>query len=118
MSQFLLSVQMVQGVEPLSPATKEQMYADVRGFNAKLQAAGALVFAGGLHSPDLASVVCVEDGKIVRSGRPFAEGKEHLGGLWIIEANDFAAALDWAEQATRAYRGPVEVRPFQDAPKL
>jgi len=33
---------------------------------------------------------------------PFAETKEQLGGLWIIEATDLDAALEWAAQGSAA----------------
>ncbi len=45
---------------------------------------------------------------------PFTESKEHIGGVWIIEAIDLDAALAWATRATRACGEPVEVRPFQE----
>jgi hypothetical protein len=45
---------------------------------------------------------------------PFAEGKEHVGGFWVIRAADLDAALDWAAQAAQACAAPVEVRPFQE----
>jgi hypothetical protein len=72
------------------------------------------VFAGGLHPPSSASVVRIEDGEVLTTDGPFAEGKEHIGGFWVIKAYDLDAALAWAARATRACAGPVEVRPFQD----
>jgi hypothetical protein len=46
---------------------------------------------------------------------PYVEGKEHIGGLSIIQAADLDAALDWARKLARALVVlPVEVRPFQD----
>ena len=44
---------------------------------------------------------------------PDAETKEQMGGFWVIEADDFDAALEWARKATVACEGPVELRPFQ-----
>jgi hypothetical protein len=44
---------------------------------------------------------------------PFAEGKEFIGGLTIIEAPDLDAALAWARRSARATTLPIEVRPFQ-----
>jgi hypothetical protein len=51
---------------------------------------------------------------MVTTDGPFAESKAHLGGFWVIKTQDLDAALAWAERATRACQGPVEVRPFQD----
>jgi hypothetical protein len=114
MTQYMLSVHYVEGEEPPSEAEMQQMFADVDKLNAKMEEAGIWVFAGGLQTPDIATVVRAEDGDIVTTDGPFAESKEHVGGFWVIEVPDMDAALDWAGQATVACRGPVEVRPFQD----
>jgi hypothetical protein len=42
---------------------------------------------------------------------PYMEGKEHVGGLWVIAAPDLDAALEWARRASEATTLPVEVRP-------
>lgn len=114
MSQYLLSVHYVEGEETPPDDVVQQMYADVDKLNQKMQDEGVWVFAGGLHTPDTATVVRSEDGEIVMTDGPFAEAKEQIGGFWVIEAEDLDAALDWASQATVACQGPVEVRPFQD----
>jgi hypothetical protein len=114
MKQYLLSVHHAEG-DPMPDAeTMQQMFADVDTLNSQMQTEGAWVFAGGLTGPQDATVVRAEDGEIVTTDGPFAESKEHLGGFWVIKAQDLDAALAWAERATRACRGPVEVRPFQD----
>jgi hypothetical protein len=116
MKQYLMSVHMVEGAQEPAPETIQQMYADVEKFNAKLQAEGAWVFAGGLHPADTATVVRIQDGEVLTTDGPFAETKEQLGGFWVIKAPDLDAALAWAADATKACRAPVEVRPFQDEP--
>jgi hypothetical protein len=55
-----------------------------------------------------------EGGELLMTDGPFAEGKEHIGGFWVIIAPDLDAALEWAAKATRACAAPVEVRPFQN----
>lgn len=114
MSQYLLSVYYEEGQEPPSDEAIQQMYADVDAVNAKMREAGAWVFAGGLHTPDVATVVRSDNGTILTTDGPFPESKEQIGGFWVIEAADLDEALDWASQATVACQGPVEVRPFQD----
>ena len=79
-----------------------------------MQAAGAWVFAGGLHPPSTATVVRVADGEVLMTDGPFAEGKEHIGGFWVIRAPDLDAALGWASKAAVACRLPIEVRPMAD----
>lgn len=114
MKQYLLSVHHVEGEPMPDPETIQQMFKDVEALNQEMQDQGVWIFAGGLETPDVSTVVREQDGQIVTTDGPFAEAKEHLGGFWVIKAPDLDAALEWAQKATRACRGPVEVRPFQD----
>ena len=114
MKQYLLAVHGVEG-EPLpSEEEMQQRFKAVDAFNAEVQAAGAWVFAGGLHPPSTATVVRAQSGQVVTTDGPFAETKEYLGGFWVIKADDLDAALDWAAKGSAACGGPVEVRPFQE----
>lgn len=117
MKQYLLSVHAVEGSPQRSPEDMEQAYRNVAAFNAELRAAGAWVFAGGLFPPSTATVVRQHDGEVLITDGPFAEGKEHIGGVWVIEASDLDDALAWATKATGACGEPVEIRPFQEIPE-
>jgi hypothetical protein len=114
MKQYLLSVHMVDDTPPPAPEEMQAIYQRMNELNAELQEAGAWVFAGGLHPPSTATVVRVHDGETLLTDGPFAEGKEHVGGFWVIKAPDLDAALSWAAKSTVACGQPVEVRPFQD----
>ena len=117
MTQYLMSVHMVEGEPEPTPEAMEQAYKDVDALNQQMRDAGVWVFAGGLHPATTATVVRVEEGEVLTTDGPFAETKEQLGGFWVIEASDLDAALAWAAKATRACLAPVEVRPFQDDPE-
>ena len=117
MKQYLLAVHMVEGEPVPSEAQMQEAYKAVDALNADLKAAGAWVFAGGLHPPATATVVRAQSGKVVTTDGPFAETKEQLGGFWIIQAPDLDAALDWAAKGSAACGDPVEVRPFQQVPE-
>jgi hypothetical protein len=113
MKQYLLSVYHPEG-SIAEPEVMAKIRADVGALNTELQQAGAWVFAGGLYPSSTATVVRVDgDGVLVTDG-PFVEGKEHVGGLWVIEAPDLDSALEWGRKATRACAVPIEVRPFQE----
>lgn len=112
MKQYLLGVYHPDDLAP--PADVDQMMKDVDALNEELRAAGAWVFAGGLYPSSTATVVRLSGTDVLTTDGPFIEGKEHVGGLWIIKAPDLDAALEWARKATRACRIPVEVRPFQE----
>lgn len=113
--KYMLSVFHVDGDPELSPQATEKMFRDVSALNSEMQAAGAWVFAGGLHPSTTASVVRVQDGAALTTDGPFTEAKEHIGGFWVIQAEDLDAALAWAAKATVACVQPIEVRPFQEA---
>ena len=115
MTQYLLSVHNIEGAEPPSQELMEKMFRDVDAVNEEIKAAGAWVFAGGLHPASTATTVRVANGEVLFTDGPFAETKEQIGGFWVIEAADLDAALAWASKATVACQSPVEVRPFQDA---
>jgi len=114
MKQYMLTVHDVEGTPMPAPEVIQKMYADVEAFNDELRSAGVWVFAGGLHPPSTATVVKVQDGGVLTTDGPFAEGKEHVGGFWVIKAPELDAAVAWAAKATVACAAPVEVRPFQD----
>jgi hypothetical protein len=111
--QYLLSVYQPEGPVP-PPEVLERIMGNLDALNQELKAAGAWVFAGGLHPPSTATVVRLKDGKVLTTDGPFAEGKEHLGGFTIVKAPDLDAALEWGRRLARASTLPVEVRPFQD----
>ena len=112
MKQYLLSVYQPTGGQ-LEPEQLDRVMADVDALARELKDAEAWVFAGGLADPGTATVLRPGDGGVLTTDGPFAEGKEHLGGLCIIKAADLDAALERGRQAALATTLPIEVRPFQ-----
>ena len=113
MKLYLLSVIQPDG-DPPPPEVLGEVMKRVEAWRHELKGAGAWVFGGGLHPPSTATVLRAHEGKVVMTDGPFAEGKEHLGGLTIIRAPDLDAALEWGRKAARAITLPIEVRPFQE----
>ena len=112
MQQYLLSIYQPAG-DPPPPEVLEPMMRALGALNQELKAAGAWVFTGGLYPPSTATVVRTRDGDLLLTDGPFAEGKEHIGGIYIIRAPDLDAALAWARRVSQATPLPIEVRPFQ-----
>ena len=114
MTQYLLSVHSVEGKvsAPMSDEQMQQSYKQISALEEELKSAGAWVFSGRLHEPDTATVVRMSNGQLLTTDGPFAESKEHLGGFYIIEAEDLDAALAWASKVTAAVMEPIEVWPF------
>jgi hypothetical protein len=113
MRQYLLSLYQPDG-EPPAPEVLEKVMSDLDALNQEIKAAGAWVFTGGLHPASTATVLRLKDGDVLMTDGPYVEGKEHVGGFWIITAPDLDSALEWGRKAARASTLPIEVRPFQD----
>ena len=114
MSQYLLSMHTVAGADrpQQTPEQMQEFMERINTLEADMEAQGAFVFTGGLHGPDAATVVRRTNGELVTMDGPFAESKEHIGGFYVINADDLDAALDWAGKVTDAIGHPIEVRPF------
>jgi hypothetical protein len=114
MTKYLLSVHSVEGevADPMTEEEMQQSWKQIQALNEELRSAGAWVFSGRLTEPDTATVVRMSGGEVLTTDGPFAEAKEHLGGFYIIEAEDLDAALAWASKATAAVGKPIEVRPL------
>jgi len=93
----------------------QQSWKQIQVLNEELKSAGAWLFSGRLHEPGTATVVRIADGEVVTTDGPFVEAREHLGGFYIIEAEDLDAALVWASRAAAAVGKPIEVWPFAAA---
>jgi len=89
-------------------ATPDEMTA-IHAFNGRLKAEGHWVFAGGLGS---GTVIDNRGEEPMFTDGPFLESKEHLAGLWIIEAADIDVALKLAVEASKHCNRKIEVRPF------
>ena len=114
MTQYLLSVHYVDGVGATPEAEMEEAFEATGRFNDEIQADGSWVFAGGLHTPDMSTVVDATGAETITTDGPFSEAKEHIGGFWVVEAPDLDAALALAARGSAACRAKVEVRPFHD----
>jgi hypothetical protein len=112
MKRYLLSIYQPDG-DPPPADVLEQIASDIQTVNAELRAAGAWVFSGGLHAPSTATVIDPRSDELPMTDGPYVEGKEHIGGLSIIQANSLDEALSWARKLARATTLPIEVRPFQ-----
>lgn len=93
----------------------EPMIRELDAINREMKAAGVWVFSGGLHDPSTATVARYNGNEVLITDGPFAEAKEFLGGLTIIDVPDLDAALGWAAKFSQVTTLPIEVRPFQEA---
>jgi hypothetical protein len=82
-------------------------------WNEAMREGGHHVFTTGLQSVRTAKTVRNRNGRVRITDGPFAETKESLGGLTIIEAKDLDEALELVSKFP-ARLTSVEVRPIMD----
>jgi hypothetical protein len=73
-------------------------------------------FAGGeaLQSARMAKTLRFEKGKVVVTDGPFAETKEQLGGILVLEARDLNHAVELMSKHPGVGVGPFEIRPADE----
>ncbi len=101
------------------PAHAAGYWAAWPAYTAALIEAGVLSGGAGLEGPDTAATIRFGAGGAHASGHqvqdgPFADTKEQLGGIYIIDVPDFDAAMKWAARMPLTLGGAVEVRPNLD----
>ena len=79
--------------------------------NEQLTASGELVAAEALDLPTSAKHVEIRDGQTVASDGPFAEAKEYLAGLYLVDTETMDRAIEIAGMIPEASVGMIEVRP-------
>ena len=109
MPRYLVAIHHPDNYDP--SLESQAMLNDIHALNREMLAAGARVFAGGLHDATRAKSVREQpDGKVLVTDGPYLETKEHIGGFWILECADMEEAVAWARKGVAAIRGQVEVR--------
>jgi hypothetical protein len=84
-------------------------------FGEAAAAAGVLVVCDALEAADTATTVRVDGGRRHVTDGPFAETKEQLGGVILLEVADLDEAMQWAERTPWNREGCVtEIRPIMD----
>jgi hypothetical protein len=108
---------LIYGEEPGSDVPDDAMAAEMEAYNAftrHISERGAYKGGEALQPTAMATTVRVRDGRTLTTDGPFAETKEALGGLYIVEAADLDEAIGYAAMIPGATHGSIEVRPIVD----
>lgn len=100
-----------KNMDALSQEESDRLTHESLAYDRELQRRGHFVFAQALQPTTTAVTVRVRSGKVSATDGPFAETKEHLGGLIVVEARDLNEAVQLATQAPMARVASLEVRP-------
>ena len=87
-------------------------------YDEQLRANGHFKGGEGLQPADTAMTLRCANGRIVVTDGPFAETKEQLGGILILEARDLNHAVDLISKHPGAQFGPWEIRPAADLDEM
>jgi hypothetical protein len=78
-----------------------------------IRSSGRLIVTEALQGVRTAATVRVRHGSLSVTDGPFAETKEQLGGIFLIEAEDLNDAIQTASRWPSARLGSIEVRPVE-----
>jgi hypothetical protein len=112
----------------IEPGKFEEMTEDERNavldecfeHNDHLRASGHLVAEVALQPPETAVTLRSKNGKVATTDGPYAETKEQVGGIQILEARDLNHAIQLVSQLPgfRYGLGPIEMRPVADLDEM
>src|SRR5512145_3072206 len=115
MKYLCLAYEEERVLDALTPEEWAALRAETLDYVEALRASGRLLVAHPLQSVRTAATVRVRNGRASTTDGPFAETKETLGGIFLIEARDLNEALRIAAKWPSARFGSIEVRPIDEA---
>ncbi len=106
--------------EEMSEGERQARFDDCFAYNDHLRANGHLVAEVALQPPETALTLYWKNGKVATTDGPYAETKEQLGGIHILEARDLNHAVQLISQQPgfKYGLGPIEIRPIADLSEM
>lgn len=101
-----------------SEAEQNAMVDRCCAYDDELRANGHFKGGEALQPPNTAMTLRPVNGRIVVTDGPFAETKEQLGGIMILEARDLNHAVELISKHPGAKAGPWEIRPAADLTEM
>jgi len=106
---FLIGV----GGQPVAAdAPRDPSEMDIDDWVEEMDARGTRIIGDRLRPAADATTVQVRGGELLVTDGPYAEGKDYIAGIDIIEAADLDEAIDVARRHPMAHGGIIEIRPF------
>lgn len=99
----------------MPPAEAQQFVDACLAYDDELRRGGHFLGGEALDSARKAVTLGVKEGKVVVTDGPFAETKEMLGGILLLEARDLNHAIELMSKHPGVKMGPFEIRPANEA---
>lgn len=100
--------------ENLSESERNAMLDACFSYDDGLRRNGHCPGGEALQPPGTAKTLRWQSGKVLVTDGPYAETKEQLGGILVLEARDLNHAIQLLSQHPGVKYGPFEVRPAAD----
>ncbi len=94
------------------------IFKEYASYSAELQASGKMLSCEPLDPTSTATTIRVRSGKTVTTDGPFADTKEQLGGIYVIDVEDLNEAMAWAAKIPDARTGSIEIRPLMNVSEM
>jgi hypothetical protein len=118
MKYALLIYAAEQGWAEKSEEEQGRMYAEYMNYTIELKKSGKMLSCEPLNPTPTATTIRVRNGKTVPTDGPFADTKEQLGGIYVVDVKDLDEAISWASKIPDAQNGSIEIRPLMDVPEI
>src|SRR5499427_1287053 len=102
----------------MSKEEKGRLYNDYWAYSVELKKSGKMLSCEPLDPTTTATTIRVRSGKTVPTDGPFADTKEQLGGVYVVDVKDLDEAMAWASKIPDACRGSIEIRPLMNVPEM
>ena len=100
--------------QSMSQQETQQMMDACFAYDDILRRGGHFIGGEALQAADNAITLRYRDGSIQKTDGPYAETKEQIGGILILEANNFEQAVELMSQHPGVRVGPFEIRPTDE----
>lgn len=101
-------------VGAMSESERNTFVDDCFAYDDELRKNGHFVGGEALQSAQNAITLRFQNGKVTVTDGPFAETKEQLGGILVLEARDLNHAIQLMSKHPGVKGGPFEIRPAAD----
>lgn len=99
----------------MSDEERGAMMEECFAYDDELRRGGHFLGGEALESPLKGATIRSRDGRLAITDGPYAETKEHLGGLLFLEATDLTDAIRLMSKHPGLRAGTFEIRPTNEA---
>jgi hypothetical protein len=100
--------------ETMTESERNAMVDECFAYDEELRRNGHFAGGDGLQGPETATTLRWKDGKVAVTDGPYAETKEQIGGILVLEARDLNHAIQLMSKHPGVKAGPFEIRPVAD----